>query len=218
MAATDTSSSAPPVSTPPVPPAGAPSDPGSRQPPVPPTIAAVLAGLTALTGAVIGLMTSFNAVHWTSAQTTLVATEVAAFWALAGAVTAHLWPQTKQQPVAVAGTVTAFVSSTLALGIGFAWWQLTGGVDDEVSVAAMISPLAGIDRSARQKPVGASLMRIAACRAGLTEERSHLRGTWLPGAQNGGLVHAHVFNEPEACHWILIHVAGTLRAVHRGLS
>jgi hypothetical protein len=125
MTATDISSSTSPVSTPPVPPSGAPSDPGSGQPPVPPKIAALLTGLTALTGAVIGLMTSFNAVHWTSAQTTLVATEVAAFWALAGAVTAHLWPQTKQQPVAVAGTVTAFVSCTLALGIGFAWWQLT---------------------------------------------------------------------------------------------
>ena len=37
-------------------------------------------------------MTSFNA-------------EVAAFWALAGAVTAHLWPQTSKQPVAVAGVV-----------------------------------------------------------------------------------------------------------------
>jgi hypothetical protein len=74
---------------------------------------------------VIGLMTSFNIVHWTSAQTTLVAAEVAAFWALAGAVTAHLWPQTKKQPVAVAGTVTAFVSATLSVGIGFAWWQLT---------------------------------------------------------------------------------------------
>jgi hypothetical protein len=121
MAATDTSSSTSPVSTP----AGAPSDSGSSQPPVPPKIAALLAGLVALTGAVIGLMTSFNAVHWTSAQTTLVATEVAAFWALAGAVTAHLWPQTKKQPVAVAGTVTAFVSATLSLGVGFAWWQLT---------------------------------------------------------------------------------------------
>jgi len=125
MAATDTSSSTAPMSTPPGPPAGAPSDPGSGQPPVPPKIAALLAGLTALTGAVIGLMTSFNAVHWTSAQTTLAAAEVAAFWALAGAVTAHLWPQTKKQPVAVAGTVTAFVSATLSLGIGFAWWQLT---------------------------------------------------------------------------------------------
>ena len=117
MAATHTTSSAPPIAGPP--------DPGSGQPPVPPKVAAVLTGLTALTGAVIGLMTSFNAVHWTSAQTTLVATEVAAFWALAGAVTAHLWPRTKQQPVAVAGTVTAFVASTLSLGIGFAWWQLT---------------------------------------------------------------------------------------------
>ncbi len=109
MAATDISSSTPPAS--------APSSPGSSQPPVPPKIAALLAGLTALTGAVIGLMTSFNAVHWTSAQTTLVATEIAAFWALAGAVTAHLWPQTKKQPVAVAGTVTAFVAATLSLGI-----------------------------------------------------------------------------------------------------
>ena len=125
MAATDTSSSTPPVIAPPVPPSDAPSDPGSNRPPVPPKIAALLTGLTALTGAVIGLITSFDAVHWTSAQTTLVATEIAAFWALAGAVTAHLWPQTKQQPVAVAGTVTAFVSSTLSLGIGFAWWQLT---------------------------------------------------------------------------------------------
>lgn len=113
MAATVTSSSTPPAS------------PGSVPLPVPPKIAAVLGGLTALTGAVIGLMTSFDAVHWTSAQTTLVATEIAAFWALASAVTAHLWPQTKKQSVAVAGTVTAFVSATLSLGIGFAWWQLT---------------------------------------------------------------------------------------------
>jgi hypothetical protein len=92
---------------------------------LPAKIAALLAGLTALTGTVIGLMTSFNAVHWTSAQTTVVATEAAALWALAGAVTAHLWPQTRKQPVAVAGTVTAFVSATLSLGIGFSWWQLT---------------------------------------------------------------------------------------------
>src|SRR5215469_1711808 len=117
MAATDTLSSTPP--------SGAPSHPGSHQPPVPPKIAALLTGLTALTGAVIGLTTSFNAMHWTSAETTLVATEVAAFWALVAAVTAHFWPQTKKQPVAVAGTVTAFVSATLSLGIGFAWWQLT---------------------------------------------------------------------------------------------
>lgn len=117
MATTDVTSSNPPASMP--------SSSGSSQLPVPPHIAAVLGGFTALTGAVIGLMTSFNAVHWTSAQTTLVATEAVAFWALASAVTAHLWRQTSKQPVAVAGTVTAFVSATLSLGIGFAWWQLT---------------------------------------------------------------------------------------------
>ena len=147
MTTTDTSSSNPPASTPSVPPVGAPSNSGSNQPPVPPKIAALLAGLTVLTGAVIGLMTSFNAVHWTSAQTTLVATEVAAFWVLAGAVTAHLWPQTKKQPVAVAGTVTAFVTATLSLGIGFAWWRLTQSQNASLiglvtAIVAVVSALA----------------------------------------------------------------------------
>jgi hypothetical protein len=30
--------------------------------------------------------------------------------------------------------------------------------------------------------------------------------------------HAHVFNKPEARRWILIHVAGTLKVAHLGLS
>ena len=47
-------------------------------------------------------------------------------------------------------------------------------------------------------------MRIAACCAGLTQERNHLRRTWLLGAQKGGFVHAYVFSEPEACRWLLI--------------
>jgi hypothetical protein len=133
MVATDVRSSNPPASTP--------SNSGSAQPPVPPKIAALLAGLTGLT-AVTGLITSFNAVHWTSAQTTLVATEVAAFWALASAITAHLWPQTKKQPVAVAGTVTAFVSATLSLGIGFAWWQLT--LSQNASLIGLVTAIVAV--------------------------------------------------------------------------
>ena len=114
---------------------------------MPPRIAGLLAWLTALTGAVIGLMTSFNAVHWTSAQTTLVVIEVAAFWALTSAVTAHLWPGTKKQPVAIAGTVTAFVPATLSLGIGFAWWQLTQSQNAALislvtAIVAVVSALA----------------------------------------------------------------------------
>jgi len=92
---------------------------------LPPWAGALLAGLTVLTGAVVGILNSFNVVHWTPAQTTLVGTEVAAFWACAAAVAAHVWPKTQKQPVAVAGTVTALVSTTLSLGIGFAWWHLT---------------------------------------------------------------------------------------------
>jgi hypothetical protein len=152
MVATETSPSTRPASTS--------GNSESSQPPVPPKIAALLAGLTALTGAVIGLMTSFNAVHWTSAQTTLVAAEVAAFWALAGAVTAHLWPQTKKQPVAVAGAVTAFVSATLSVGIGFAWWQLT-----QAQNASLISLVTAI------VAVASGLAARSAVTAGITPAR-----------------------------------------------
>jgi hypothetical protein len=103
------------------------SGPGaSSPPPLPSNTVGVLAALTALTGAAVGLLTSFQVVHWTPAQTTLAAAEVAAFWAFAGAIVAHLWPGTKQRPVAVAGTITALVSATVSLGIGFAWWRLNG--------------------------------------------------------------------------------------------
>ena len=102
------------------------SDVAQPQLPIlPARIKALLGALAVLTGAVVGILTSFDIVHWTAAQTTLVTTEAAAFWACATAVTAHVWPGTKEQPVAVAGTVTALVSATLSLGGGFAWWQLT---------------------------------------------------------------------------------------------
>lgn len=102
-------------------------------------IAALLAALTVTTGAMIGLITSFEVVHWTPAQTTLVGTEVAAFWAFAGALAAHLWPDTSKQPAAVAGTVTSLVAATLSLGIGFSWWRLT-----EAQNASLISLVTAI--------------------------------------------------------------------------
>jgi hypothetical protein len=103
---------------------------------------ALLAALIGLTGAVAGMVTSFEVVHWTPAQTTLVGTEVAAFWACAGAVAAHLWPHTRKQPVAVAGTVTALVSATLALGIGFTWWRLTQ--EQNASLISIVTAIAAV--------------------------------------------------------------------------
>jgi peptidoglycan/LPS O-acetylase OafA/YrhL len=137
------------------PPANPATQPPPNQPPVPPKAAAVLAGLAALTVAAIGLITSFNTVHWTSAQTTLVVAEAAACWALAGAVTAHLWPQTKKQPVAVAGTLTAFVAATLALGIGFAWWQLTQAQNASLIslVTAIVAVASALAARSKVEPV-----------------------------------------------------------------
>ncbi|MCX5045510.1 hypothetical protein OG921_20295 [Aldersonia sp. NBC_00410] len=95
---------------------------------------AILGGLAGLTAAVFGLATSFEWVAWSPAQHTVVATEAATFWALVAAVTAHYRPGTKKQPVAVAGTVTAFASTTLSLGIGFSWWQV-----NEAQNASLVS-------------------------------------------------------------------------------
>jgi hypothetical protein len=91
----------------------------------PGNVQGLFAAVAALTGAVLGMITSFGIVDWTPAQTTLSGTEAAAFWAFAGALIAHFWPGTKKQPVALAGTFTALTSSTISLGIGFSWWQLT---------------------------------------------------------------------------------------------
>ncbi len=169
MVATETSSSTRSASTP--------GNPGSNKPPVPPKIAALLAGLTVLTGAVIGLMTSFNAVHWTSAQTTLVAAEVAAFWALSGAVTAHLWPQTKKQPIAVAGTVTAFVSATLSVGIGFAWWQLTQPQNASLIslVTAIVAVASGLAARSTVTPVQRQPAEAGSGRPGESRRRNRRR-------------------------------------------
>lgn len=86
---------------------------------------AVLAALASLTAAVIGILTSFSAVHWSTAETALVVAESAAFWAFVSAVVAHLSPVSNQQPVALAGTFTAVTTATVAVGIGFSWWKVT---------------------------------------------------------------------------------------------
>jgi hypothetical protein len=87
---------------------------------------ALLVALAALTAAVIGILTSFGAVRWNTAQTALVVAESAVFWAFVSALVAHLSRNTQQQPVAVAGTFTALVTATVSVGIGFSWWQASG--------------------------------------------------------------------------------------------
>ena len=141
----------------------------SSPPPLPSNTAGVLAALTALTGAAVGLLTSFQVVRWTPAQTTLAGAEVAAFWAFTGAIVAHLWPGTKQRPVAVAGTITALVSATVSLGIGFAWWRLNGAQN-----ASLIS------LSTTLVAVGSALWAQAHVHADLTPLRTKAESPDVP--------------------------------------
>jgi hypothetical protein len=102
-------------------------------------VAAVVAAIGTLAAATISLITSLGAVSWSPAQISLVTVEMGAFVAFVTAILAHYWPDTKQQPVAVAGTFTALITATLALGTGFAWWHFT-----QPQTSALVSVVSGV--------------------------------------------------------------------------
>lgn len=103
---------------------------------------AVLGALSALAVAAITLVTVFELVDWSAAQTALVTAEVATVSGLVTALVAHLKPGTSKENVALAATFTATVTATLALGSGFAWWNLT---EQEISaLAGVVTAVLGV--------------------------------------------------------------------------
>lgn len=99
---------------------------GTPEPvPLPSRVQTLFAAFGTLGAATVGFVTTFEIVKWTPAQTTLVVTTGAAFLAFAAAVTAHVFPRTKKQPVAIAGAFTALVSCMVTMGAGFSWWDVT---------------------------------------------------------------------------------------------
>ena len=108
----------------------------------PAPVKAVFVALGTLATASITLITTFQLVSWTPGQTALVAAEAAAVIGFVSALTMHLLPSTKKEPVALAATFTAAVSATLALGTGFSWWTLSA---DEISaLIAVLSAVIGL--------------------------------------------------------------------------
>jgi len=105
----------------------------SAEPKLPDSVKGLLAGLGGVAVAVITLLTAFNAVSWSASQTALATAEAAAVVAFLTACVAHLWPSTKKEPVALAGTFTALVATTLALMSGFDVWKLT-----QVQISALV--------------------------------------------------------------------------------
>jgi len=100
---------------------------------------AVVAAVGTLAAATVSLITSLGAVDWSAAQISLVSVDVGAFIAFVTAVIAHLWPDTKKQPVAVAATFTALLTATLTLGTGFKWWTFT-----DAQSSALVSVIGAI--------------------------------------------------------------------------
>ncbi len=152
LAATVQAESPPPNGNTPQPP-----PPPNDRTPMPAKVKTLFIALAGLATAIIALLTTFQIVHWTASQVTLVSAEAAAVIGLACAVTMHLLPSTKREPVAVAATITAAVSATLALGTGFGWWHLSAeqigalvgvltavvGVGSAILARQMVTPTTG---------------------------------------------------------------------------
>jgi nitrate/nitrite transporter NarK len=88
------------------------------------------------------IVTVFKAVNWSAAQTALAIAEAAAVAGLITALVAHLAPGTSKEPVALAATLTATVSATLALGSGFGWWSFTE--QQTSAVAGVVTAVLGV--------------------------------------------------------------------------
>jgi hypothetical protein len=102
----------------------------------------VIAALGAFAASVIVFLTAFTVVAWTPAQTALVTAETGALLGFLAAVLAHLKPATAKEHVALAGTLTAVVSATLALGTGFGWWRLTP--EQAGALLGMVTAMVGV--------------------------------------------------------------------------
>ena len=103
---------------------------------------AVAGAIGTLAVTLVTVVTVFNLVHWSGAQTALVTAEAVAVAGFLTALVAHLNPDTSKEAVALAATFTAAVSATLALGTGFAWWSLTE--QQTGAVVALVTALVGV--------------------------------------------------------------------------
>ena len=109
---------------------------------LPPRSKEGLAALGGLAVAVITVLAVFGWVDWSAAQTALATTEAGTAIGLITALGAHFYPASPREPVAVAATLTAWLSATLALGTGFNWWTLT---QEQISaLVALVTAVLGV--------------------------------------------------------------------------
>jgi hypothetical protein len=131
---------------------------------LPPSLKNIFVAVSALAVAVIGVLSTLNVGHWSTAQTALVTATTGAFLAFVASVTAHFWPGTAKEPVTIAASITALSASILALGEGFTWWTLSGA--QIAALGSLVSTILGVGSAllARQQvsPVSTSGAATAA--------------------------------------------------------
>jgi len=78
-----------------------------------------IAQVVALVVAIVAVLAGFELVHWSVAQSGMVSVEASSFLILVLALQQHFKPNTAEEPVYVAGSISAFSGSTFALLVGF---------------------------------------------------------------------------------------------------
>ena len=102
----------------------------------------VVAAVGVLATATITLLTTLGAVDWSGPQIAMVGAETGAGIAFLTALVAHFWPTTNRETVAVAGSFTALVTTTLTLGTGFVWWTISQA--QESAIVAVVAATIGV--------------------------------------------------------------------------
>lgn len=85
----------------------------------------MLSATLGVINAAIVFMLAFDLVDWTDAQVGLVLAAANAVGLLVVFAVAHFQPGTKKEPVGLQGSFAAALLSMIALGNGFAWWNVT---------------------------------------------------------------------------------------------
>lgn len=86
---------------------------------------AISAAFLVVVNAVVTLLASLGSIHWSDAQTATVYLVANTGSAVVLALYFHLSPGTKKQPVAIAGSFTAFATAAAGLVAAFQWVHLT---------------------------------------------------------------------------------------------
>lgn len=145
-----------------------------------------IAQVVTLVAAVVAVLAGFDIVHWSPAQSTMVATEASSFLIVIMAIEQHFRPGTPGEPVAIAGSISAFSSSTFAFLVGF---EIVDWTPEQVGlvlglVAVVITLVTTWAARANATPVTEAKAAVASAhRQGMAAaQRKMSDGTGLPGA------------------------------------